>query len=53
MYKTKVSLLTLVYKSGAGGSRTRVQTSNLCAFYMFSLFLIFDCKPRTNALSTA
>gem|GEM_PF-6596866 len=28
--------------SGAGGIRTRVQTSNVCAFYMFSLFLVFD-----------
>jgi len=37
--------------SGAGGIRTRVQTSNPWAFYMFSLFLVFDHRPRTNTLS--
>jgi len=39
--------------SGAGGNRTRVQTSNLCAFYMLILLLIFDYSPRTNTLTTA
>lgn len=39
--------------SGAGGIRTRVQTSNVCAFYMLILLLIFDYKPRTNTLFAA
>ncbi len=48
----KIVILTEKYKnSGAGGIRTRVQTSNLCAFYMLSLFLIFDYDPGTNTLT--
>jgi len=36
--------------SGAGGSRTLVQTSNYKAFYMFSFQLIFDMYLTGNSL---
>ena len=38
-------------KSGAGGSRTLVQTRNTHAFYMLILLLIFESCKETNTLN--
>ena len=40
-------------KSGAGGIRTLVQTSNNNAFYMLSPDSFFDARPTQNRLSYA
>ena len=39
------------FKSGAGGSRTLVQTRNTHAFYMLILLLIFESCKETNTLN--
>ena len=40
--------LFLGIKSGAAENRTRVQTSYKIAFYMYSLYLVFDNIMTTN-----
>ena len=51
------SLITRVFdeiqyfKSGAGGSRTLVQTRNTQAFYMLILSLVFDKSKETDTLN--
>jgi len=45
--------LFLIYRSGAGGSRTRVQTCCKDAFYMFSLDYFSSCCRNKTYLQHA